>query len=185
MIRKWSKGDENTFNKFKAKKVEIYENLETTYPIVENIFKKINFRSNFKKKNLLLLRLLSVIMVIPKLRGLLIKFFRYKFLLNLSVGYSIIDIHFFSPVYDRLIEEFKKRGKKVKITIWGSDFYRVDTTRLEQQRRIYQIVDIIQVETQQILKDFKAVYPEYEEKLRIAHFGISQFNIIDDINYTE
>jgi hypothetical protein len=42
LIRKWSKGDEKTFDKFRAKKVEIYGNLETAYPIVEKIFKKID-----------------------------------------------------------------------------------------------------------------------------------------------
>jgi len=99
----------------------------------------------------------------------------------MSDKFTIFDIHFFSNYYDGLIEELKRREKKVKITIWGSDFYRVDKVRREAQRKIYKIVDIIQIETTQIANDFLQVYPECSEKIRIAHFGLSQFDIIDEL----
>ncbi len=126
-------------------------------------------------------KLLFLLSKIPKVRGLLTALFRDKVLLKLCDNYNIIDIHFFSPYYHRLIFELKDRKKKVKITIWGSDFYRVDSERREMQRKIYQIVDLIQIETPQIANDFIGVYPELEDKIRIAHFGITQFEVIDEL----
>ena len=125
--------------------------------------------------------LLSVLARVPGLRGLINKQFRYKALLKLSEAYDIIDIHFFSPAYDRLIEELGRRGKQVKITIWGSDFYMADSVRREQQRSIFQTVKTIQVETGEIAKDFLEHYPELESKVRIAHFGIVQLELIDQL----
>ena len=122
--------------------------------------------------------LLSYLAVIPRLRGLINTFFREKAMERLAENYSIIDIHFFSPIYDRLIPELRRRSKKIKITIWGSDLYRVDSKRREEQRVIYHMVDIIQIETTQISNDFLKYFPEFESKIRIAHFGIIQLDII-------
>lgn len=139
------------------------------------------FKRQSKKSKPLLVILLTPIMLIPKVRGLLMKLFLIRILLRLSEKYNIIDIHFFSPVYDELIDELRQRGKNVKITIWGSDFYRADNTRREKQRRIYDKVDVIQAETRQICNDFLVVYPEFAEKVRSAHFGIKQFDIIKEL----
>lgn len=102
-------------------------------------------------------------------------------MLRLCKHYDIIDIHFFSPIYDRIIEALKKRNSLVKITVWGSDFYRVSPERHEEQRRFYQVVDSIQLETRQIANDFLKVYPECQHKIALAHFGIIQLDIIDDL----
>lgn len=42
LIRKWTRENENKFQKFKVKKFEIYENLGTMYPIIERIFNNID-----------------------------------------------------------------------------------------------------------------------------------------------
>ena len=122
--------------------------------------------------------LLSYLTVIPRLRGLINAFFRERAMERLAENYSIIDIHFFSPIYDRLIPVLRRRSKKIKITIWGSDLYRVDSKRREEQRIIYHMVDIIQIETMQIVADFLKYFPEFENKVRLAHFGIIQLEII-------
>ncbi len=139
------------------------------------------FRNTHNKENVIWVRVLCFFAVIPKLRGLLTKLFRTKAMLKISENHTIIDIHFFSPLYDNIIKELKKRGKKIKINIWGSDFYRVDSTRREQQRLIYLITDIIQLPTQEIAKDFIKIYPEFESKIRISHFGIMQLDLIDEL----
>ena len=120
-------------------------------------------------------------MIIPKVRGLLMKLFINRILLTLSDKYNIVDIHFFSPFYDELIDKLKQRGKNIKITIWGSDFYRTDKIRREEQRIVYHKIDIIQIETRQICNDFLVVYPECASKVRLAHFGIIQFDIINEL----
>jgi hypothetical protein len=139
------------------------------------------FSSHDKKRKKLFLGLLAMLMIIPKVRGLLIKIFEKRVLITLSRKYDIVDIHFFSTIYDEFIDEIVKRGTKVKITIWGSDFYRTDKTRREEQRKIYDKVDIIQTETQQIGNDFLAVYPEFANKVRLAHFGIIQFDVVNEL----
>jgi len=139
------------------------------------------FKGHHKNGKPFIISIFAFLMIIPKVRNLLIKLFRTKILLTLSEKYSIVDIHFFSPIYDELIDELKRRGRNVKITIWGSDFYRADNSRREQQRIIYNKVDIIQTETRQICSDFLMVYPECANKVRSAHFGIIQFDIIYEL----
>ncbi len=140
------------------------------------------FRNYSKNRKPYLISVVEAFMKIPKVRGFIILKFRTKILSFLSAKYDIIDIHFFSPLYDDVIKNLKKRGNAVKITIWGSDFYRVDKERREKQRKIYPLVNAIQIETRQIGEDFLAVYPEFYEKIRYAHFGIRQFEIIDDLS---
>ena len=118
---------------------------------------------------------------VPKLRGLLSGILRSRIMLKIAESFEIVDIHFFSPIYDEIIEELYARRKKIKITIWGSDFYRVDNLRIKQQRALYQKVDIVQIETLQIANDFLRVFPELKNKVRLAHFGIVQFDIIDNL----
>ncbi len=137
---------------------------------------------NYKKKKVGIWEgLTDLFMRIPGMKGLFNYLFRYFFVLNLSRNYDIIDIHFFSPIYDKIIEVLKKRNKSVKITVWGSDFYRVTPERHEKQRKYYKLADSIQLETKQIAKDFLKVYPECQDKVALAHFGIIQLEIIDEL----
>ena len=125
------------------------------------------------------IRLLAALAQVPGLRGFINSRFRYRALLKLAEDYDLVDIHFFSSKYDPLIRELEHRGKQVKITIWGSDFYMADSIRREEQRILYQKVRSIQVETGEIAKDFLKVYPELSDKVGIAHFGIVQLDLID------
>jgi len=138
------------------------------------------FRNGTGDRMPLWIRIASVLAKVPGIRGVITGWFRHRALLQLSGAYDIIDIHFFSRTYDRLISELKSRGKRIKITIWGSDFYKSDERRREQQGEIYQLVDAIQTETQQVKHDFTVIYPELAEHVRVAHFGI-QFDIIDGL----
>ena len=126
-------------------------------------------------------RIAVLFATLPKMRGLLSGLLRNRVMLKIAERFDIVDIHFFSPLYDKIIEELYSRRKKIKITIWGSDFYRVDNPRIEQQRALYQKVDIVQIETQQIANDILEVFPELIDKIRFAHFGIIQFDIIDNL----
>lgn len=123
--------------------------------------------------------LLSVLARLPGLRGLINNLFRYRALLILSENYDIVNIHFFSPRYDRLVRELGSRGKELMISIWGSDFYMADSIRREEQRSLFQTVGTVQVETGEIAGDFLKVYHELEDRIRIAHFGIVQLDVID------
>jgi glycosyltransferase involved in cell wall biosynthesis len=142
------------------------------------------FQSGIKKRRPLWLRILSALARIPKIRGILNFYLRHRAMLKLSEDYDIIDIHFFSPKYDKLIEELKQRGKRVKVTVWGHDFYQVDRSRKEQQRNSYRMVDIIQFESRTIADNFLVEYPEFEDKIRVAVFGNKKYEIIDELSST-
>ena len=139
------------------------------------------FHSINKNRQPIPLIILKPLMVIPRVQGLIIMLFRQKIVMTLSRNYSIIDIHFFSSIYDQLISAFKNDKKMVKVTLWGSDFYRSDLNRSEDQRKLYKNVDLIQLATKQMLGDFLNVYPENRSKMRLAHFGNNSFELIEKL----
>lgn len=95
-------------------------------------------------------------------------------------NYDVIDLHVFHRGVDSIIDSFAKT-KTVKVTIWGSDFYRADTARREKQRELYRKCDIIQVATEAIKDDFLEYYKEFEERIFVANFGLYMFDVIDTV----
>jgi glycosyltransferase involved in cell wall biosynthesis len=124
-------------------------------------------------------------MKIPKVRRVISRLFSNLNIINLTKNYKIVDIHFFSSIYDDLIDSFLYQGNKVKLTIWGSDFYRTNDERKEKQREIYRKVDSIHICTLQMKNDFLNVFPECEDKIRLAQFGVAQFDIIEKLQLKE
>ena len=127
----------------------------------------------------LLVLFLSGLLKIPKVRGLFYARCRTRVLFSLSDKYDIVDIHYISPDYDKLVLKLKEVGKKIKITIWGSDFYRADSKRIGELREILRAAGTIQFETEQVAEDFLKVFSEFEGKVAIANFGNVQLGIID------
>lgn len=118
---------------------------------------------------------------IPKINGLIFKLIDLnKEIIKFADCYSLIDFHVFTKIYDEIINHFLTK-KVVKITIWGSDFYRVDDFRREQQRAIYKKCDSIQLLTKNMKSDFVDYYKDFEKKIKIANFGVIQFNIMDEV----
>ena len=119
---------------------------------------------------------------IPKIKGVISRIVGIdKILFRITEKYDLIDFHMFSPAYDSIIKELIKKGKKVKISIWGSDFYRASHIRREQQRPIYRLCNRIQISTREMKNDFVSYFNDFEDKIRIVNFGIHQFDIIDKI----
>lgn len=128
--------------------------------------------------------LLSKILVSYKLKLFVFKY-APKLFLRVFKNYDIVDIHFFSSFYFKAIDVLKVQNKKIKITVWGSDFYRSSPKFREIQRMSYNKIDCIQVATAQMKKDFINYYNDFEEKINLAHFGISNFESIADIESRE
>lgn len=143
-----------------------------------NVFSWKFFSINNHKRPFLL-SLFTPFIGITIIRRALIKLFNKLIIIKLSRNYQIIDIHFFGSNYDDLIEAFLRQMKKIKITIWGSDFYRANDERRKTQKEFYHKVDAIQVGTLQMKNDFLQVFPGFEDKIRLARFGINQLDIID------
>lgn len=117
-----------------------------------------------------------------KLRFVLFRFIIFKLLLlKICENYDIVDFHVFHRGVDSLINKLL-RHKTVKITIWGSDFYRADIARREQHRKIYAQCNCIQLVTESFKQDFLNYFQDFETKIRISNFGLYQFDIIDKVN---
>lgn len=100
-------------------------------------------------------------------------------------AYDVVDIHFFGNFYYNSIDLIKKIEIKLKITLWGSDFYRASNIVREKQRPYYEKVDCIQIGTKDMKDDFLFYFKNFEDKIQIAHFGITQFDLINRIDTDE
>ncbi len=96
-------------------------------------------------------------------------------LLSISARYDLVDIHYFSAEY---ISFLKSLTKPFKITIWGSDFYRMSADEAKNKIVCYEKASMIQCETNTGKRDLIGYLPSIENKIRVCNFGI---DIIDDI----
>lgn len=118
---------------------------------------------------------------IPKLKGLLSKLIsREKELLKIAENYDLIDFHVLSKNYDSLIKELSNR-KYIKVTYWGSDFYRASSERREEQRKLLRLAERIQIATEIMKNDLLNYFQEFHDKINIANFGIYQFDTISNL----
>lgn len=109
---------------------------------------------------------------LPHGKGFIKRHFYLRLILQLSKNYDIIDVQsLFEQKYSFLIPKLKEMGKKVKVHIWGSDFYLDLPERVRWQVKVYESVDIIQIATNQMKMDFVKKFPEYKSKIRVGVFG--------------
>lgn len=132
------------------------------------------------KKTPVLFKLFRIFMLIPKVRVLL--FFLIKPFLRIKISsYDIADIHFLSTRYDKLIPYLKRKGVKIKVMFWGSDFYRISEQRILELHEILKNVDLVHVATKNFKDDILKKIPEIESKITIAHFGLNQLEILKEM----
>ncbi len=121
---------------------------------------------------------------LPKWKGLLFTVFnKRKALFQIAEGYDVIDFHSFIAEYDSMMKELSQK-KTIKVTFWGSDFYRATAERREQQRSALKFVSKIQIGTKAMKDDMMQYFNEFESKVRIANFGLQQFDMITDAKKT-
>lgn len=102
---------------------------------------------------------------------------------NVIVGglfsqFDVIDYNFHSSQYDFLVKFGCRKGKKQIMSIWGSDFYRVENDVRERRRNTYNLVNAIHVETVNVAKDFCSYYGDYDNKTIACNYGIDLIEII-------
>lgn len=132
----------------------------------------------------LTLKILRVLLFNYRLKLFVVK--KAPFILRgLLKRYNVVDIHFFGTFYYKTIDLLRSLGNKVKITIWGSDFYRSSPKVRDKQGLYYEMIDSIQICTDAMKDDFLSYYKNFEDKIQIAHFGITQFDLIDKISVEE
>ena len=107
------------------------------------------------------------------------RFFDRILLREIFSEYDIIDFHYYSSIYFPLIPLAKSLGKKVKITLWGSDLLRATDEEKTEQVKGYEIADLIQVATPFMSDALCSVFPKFKYKVCILPFGNQS---LDDFN---
>lgn len=135
---------------------------------------KLRFYSPKGHKRPFMLWLYKFFTKLPKVKSFVEKLFYYRLILHLSNSYDIIDVQsLFRSMYSYLVPIFKQRGKKVKVHVWGTDFYKYafEPGWSKWQTIVYDKADVIQIATESMKSDFIRKFPQYESKIRTGVFG--------------
>jgi hypothetical protein len=131
----------------------------------------------YSGKNSLKLKLLQRLVKIPKIRVIVNYIVRSRIILNISKKYQLIDIHYFSEIYDQLLPFI---NGKIKVTFWGSDLYRVSEQRRKQFSTILKKVSIVQVTTP-LMESYFNQYNDFNIPITSVPLGIQNFENIQDL----
>ena len=124
--------------------------------------------------NLLILEKLAKV---PKLRVIIYKLLRKPTIVSLSKEFDLIDVHFYSKVYDHLL---KKIDKPKKVVFWGSDLYRVDEKRIKEIRENVQNFKIIHFLSPE-MKEFAIGKGISKDISVVQPFGVVHFDLIEKL----
>lgn len=122
---------------------------------------------------------------IPKVRVLIQKYFPYNRLLCswIARNYDILDIQgLFYNNLSSIVKICHKKGVRIKTHIWGSDLFRETADQRPWHDTIYKNSEKIQVSTENAVKYFTKVYPQYADKLIRIPFGLDQFDLLDNMS---
>ena len=128
------------------------------------------------------LKFLALLVKIPKVRVVIYFLFRNKIIRRLTNHYNLVDIHFFSKIYDNLI--LNKSFNKIKISYWGSDIYRIKSERINSMDHLTANADELYFNTVE-MKTFAMPFFKQKNKLKYQNFGISTFNVIESLKNKE
>ncbi len=123
------------------------------------------------------LKLLQLIIRIPKFKVIIYKLFRKKIILDISQQYDLIDIHFFSTIYDEIIPCFKK---PIKVVFWGSDIYRIPIERLNNLNNLLLKVKSVQFLTPE-MKSYVSKSSFNHKNIFTQPFGVVHFEKIRNL----
>ncbi len=87
--------------------------------------------------------------------------------------YAICHIHYHLKEYSDISRTIRKIGKKLVVSVWGSDFYKRNDRDRRIQKKIYTRADRIIFANEIVKKDFLDHYGhKFEKKCRILRFGL-------------
>jgi len=163
----------NAVNKLNRLKAELGE-----FDIRAEIFNTRTFE--YSKKTNIGLKALSKLVKIPKIRVLIYRIFRNRIILSLSNKFDSIDIHFYSPIYNSIIE---KIDKPIKVVFWGSDLYRVEDERIDEIKKSLGKIKTLHFLTPE-MKNFAEEKGITHSNSFVQPFGVVHFDVIKTLKET-
>lgn len=95
--------------------------------------------------------------------------------------YDVINIHYLNPIYRFFVKDLRAKTSKLYVTMWGSDFYRVnDKTRVEL-KKVFNFCDLITFTNDSMKNDFLNYYCDYQQKVKVCRFGLEVLKHIDEV----
>lgn len=99
---------------------------------------------------------------------------------NSARRYDVIHIHFLDPIYSNISEKLKEKSKKLIVSVWGSDFYRMSNENRMIQKYVLDNSDVITMANENTIKEFDEYYKfEYSSKLKVCRFGLTPLEYIN------
>ncbi len=116
-------------------------------------------------------------------KEIIFRYIQIESFLDITDFYDIIQIHFVDVFLIALLPYFRSKGKKIVLSIWGSDLLR-STFEQDQIRNIlYKNADVITLtKNEYMLQKFITKYPEISiNKLKDISYGADIFNHLTDV----
>ncbi len=104
---------------------------------------------------------------------------------QISSPYDVINVHFGNAANNPYINLFREKGKKLVVTIWGSDYDRVPDETRQAARKLYDEADVINFGNPDMRDDFTSYFNSYANKTAIAGFGDDKLTKIANFSTTE
>ena len=92
--------------------------------------------------------------------------------------YDIIHIHYVDAFASCLINEIKKKGKKLILSFWGSDFYRANEKIRKKLKNLVIIADAITFTNPKMKNDFFEYYGNMNTSVEIVRFGLEPLEFL-------
>lgn len=128
---------------------------------------------------------IPIVRKIPKLRAVINQALLVYQLKKIG-KFDAIHIHFVSKSKSFFLPFLRRRTDNIILTYWGSDLLRRSTSEILEMRKYIDLADNITFSTKQLKLKFEEVYGhEFNDKLSIVKFGISNFISIDEITNNE
>jgi len=142
-----------------------------------------NFKSitDIKPKNRFLLALTKIPYIRKFARILLVK----KTLKAVTEKYDIINVHYGNAANNPYLKLFAQKGKKLVVTIWGSDYDRLPDEARQKARKLYDAADVINFGNPDMRDSFVSYFNDYGKKVEIAGFGDSKLDQIVQLKADE
>lgn len=100
--------------------------------------------------------------------------------LNRVQRYDVTHIHFLEPFYSSVWQNIKEKSKKLIVSVWGSDYYRMSDENRKIQKYVLDNSDFITMANESTIKEFEEFYKfKYSSKLKVCRFGLTPLEYIN------
>ncbi|APT76110.1 hypothetical protein LN42_06740 [Marinitoga sp. 1137] len=107
------------------------------------------------------------------------KFIYFKRLFRNIHKYDIVNIHYLDKIIKFYWNDIKNTGKKIVISIWGSDFYKINNKERNSLKKIIYECDALTFANPIVANDFINYYGKnFLDKIYINKFGLYVLDII-------